>query len=140
MEEWVKDEVNDDGFADARLAKRLKALMGDMSRGLGNPIPLACQDWAATKGAYRFLSNDRVDESCILEGHFQATARRFESTRGFCFVLHDTTDFSYHRSNPEKTLSKNSTGMPFGGTLKRTSRSSNRDAKRKNRSCEPLRA
>jgi len=34
---------------------------------------MACQDWANTKAAYRFLSNERVDEYQILAGHFQVT-------------------------------------------------------------------
>ena len=40
---------------------------------MGANIPLACQDWANTKGAYRFFSNDRVSEEEILAGHFQST-------------------------------------------------------------------
>jgi Transposase DNA-binding len=35
-----------------------------------------CQDWANTKAAYRFFSNERVDEDAILSGHFQATRDR----------------------------------------------------------------
>jgi hypothetical protein len=43
---------------------------------------MACQDWAGTKAAYRFLDNPRVDESIILAGHFQATRLRFASSSG----------------------------------------------------------
>ncbi len=43
-------------------------------------IPFACQDWANTKAAYRFLDNENVSESEILEGHFQSTAERFAAT------------------------------------------------------------
>jgi hypothetical protein len=35
---------------------------------MGQTIPFACQDWASTKAAYRFLSNDRVSEYDILSG------------------------------------------------------------------------
>ena len=45
-------------------------------------LPLACQDWANTKAAYRFFSNDRVSEAQILAGHFQATRDRFAATDG----------------------------------------------------------
>ncbi len=45
-------------------------------------IPFACQDWANTKAAYRFLDNENVSESEILEGHFQSTAERFAATEG----------------------------------------------------------
>jgi hypothetical protein len=37
--------------------------------------PLACQDWANTKAAYRFLSKGQVKEHTILEGHFQSNKR-----------------------------------------------------------------
>ena len=45
-----------------------------MEAGFGETIPLACQDWANTKAAYRFFSNDRVSEEDILRGHFDANA------------------------------------------------------------------
>ncbi len=35
---------------------------------MGQSIPFACQDWANAKGAYRFLSNDRVIVSCCRFG------------------------------------------------------------------------
>ena len=64
-------------------------------------MPAACQDWAATKAAYRFFSNPRVDEGVILAGHFAATTARFAATPGPILVLHDTTEFSFTRDNPE---------------------------------------
>ena len=49
---------------------------------MGQTIPSACQDWASTKAAYRFLSNDRVSEHHILSGHFQESAERVKATDG----------------------------------------------------------
>ena len=63
-------------------------------------MPTACQDRAATKAAYRFFSNPRVDEGIILAGHLAATKARFATTAGPILVLHDTTEFSLHRDNP----------------------------------------
>lgn len=60
-------------------------------------IPMACQDWAATKGAYRVLDNDRVSETDILEGHFNDTKDRVVSTDGPLLILHDTSEFSFTR-------------------------------------------
>jgi hypothetical protein len=68
---------------------------------MGKTIPLACQDWASTKAAYRFLDNDRVSEQDILSGHFQATAQRFAVTEGPLLVLHDTSAFLYEREHPD---------------------------------------
>jgi hypothetical protein len=64
-------------------------------------LPAACQDWAATKAAYRFFDNPRVDESIILAGHFAATSARMAATKGPVLVLHDTTEFSFQRARPE---------------------------------------
>jgi hypothetical protein len=60
---------------------------------------MACQDWATTKAAYRFLSNERVSERDILAGHFQSTRERFAASDGFALVLHDTTQFFYERDD-----------------------------------------
>ena len=68
---------------------------------MGQSIPLVCQDWANTKAAYRFFSNDRVSEADILAGHFQSTRERAAAAEGLVLVLHDTTEFSYQREKPE---------------------------------------
>ena len=68
---------------------------------MGQSIPLVCQDWANTKAAYRFFSNDRVSEADILGGHFQSTGDRAAATEGLVLVLHDTTEFSYQREKSE---------------------------------------
>ena len=70
-----------------------------MEFGFGESIPLACQDWANTKAAYRFFSNDRMSEEDILRGHFDASRRRFAASDGPILILHDTTEFglSLHR-------------------------------------------
>lgn len=68
---------------------------------MGESIPLACQDWANTKAAYRFFSNERVQEGDILSGHFGATRERFEAAEGTVLLLQDTTEFSYERARPE---------------------------------------
>ena len=65
-----------------------------MGSAMGDSIPLACQDWANTKAAYRFFANDRISEAEILAGHFQSTRARFAATDGPILVLQDTTEFS----------------------------------------------
>jgi len=64
---------------------------------MGESLPLACQDWANTKTAYRFFGHDRVSEAEILAGHFQSTCSRFADIAGPVLVLQDTTEFSYQR-------------------------------------------
>ena len=98
---WVDEEIDGAGFGDTRLGERLRKLMGSFDGAMGQPIPLACEDWANTKAAYRFLSNASVSEEPILAGHFAATARRAASAEGTLLVLQDTTEFVYQRAAPE---------------------------------------
>lgn len=101
MDTWVEHELEGCQFPDRRLKARLGKLLSDLGRHVGGTVPLACQDWAATKAAYRFFDNPRVDEGTILGGHFAATAARFTATTGLVLVLHDTTEFSFQRDAPE---------------------------------------
>jgi hypothetical protein len=98
---WIEQELEGSEFRDVRLHKRFGTLLEQLWKGMGQTIPLACQDWANTKAAYRFMDNDRVSEQDILSGHFKATAQRFSSTDGPILVLQDTTTFSYEREHPE---------------------------------------
>ena len=102
MDAWVEHELEGSHFPDRRLKTRLGKLLGDLCRRLGSTVPLACQDWAATKAAYRFFDNQRVDEGTILAGHFAATTERLATTSGTVLVLHDTSEFSFRRDAPEK--------------------------------------
>ena len=92
---WIDQELDGAYFQDVRLGKRLRTLLGLMSNGLGQTIPLACQDWANTKAAYRFFANPRITEEEILSGHFASTHARAAAIQEPLLVLHDTTEFSY---------------------------------------------
>jgi len=94
---WVAGEIAACKFTDVRLGKRLGTLLNQISGSIGGTVPLACQDWADTKAAYRFFSNDRVGEGAILSGHFEATQQRARASSGPLLVLQDTTEFSYKR-------------------------------------------
>ena len=101
-ESWIETEVAAGQFADERHGQRLRRLLEQFSGKVGAPTPWACQDWANTKAAYRFFDNDRIDEAQILAGHFAATRERFAAARSSpLLVLHDTTEFIYHREDPE---------------------------------------
>jgi len=98
---WFERELAGCSFADERLNKRLHKLVAQIGSAMGQSIPLVCQDWANTKAAYRFFSNDRVSEADILAGHFQSTRDRTAATDGPVLVLHDTTEFTYQRENTD---------------------------------------
>lgn len=61
VETWVEQECADSVFKDARLKRRFLALLKSFVGTIGGSIPFVCQDWANTKAAYRFLSNERLD-------------------------------------------------------------------------------
>ncbi len=96
-QEWIERELATAQLPDARLKKRLRKLGEQLSKGLGRSIPWACEDWAATKAAYRFFSNGRVREDQILASHFQATRERVKRGKELVLIVHDTTEFSYRR-------------------------------------------
>jgi hypothetical protein len=96
---WIDEELAGCQFRDVRLRKRFGRLLEQLSEGTGESIPWACQDWANTKAAYRFLSNERIQEGTILSGHFQSTRKRFAATNIPILILHDTTEFTYSRQD-----------------------------------------
>lgn len=100
-EAWIDHETAACRFADERLGKRLRTLLDRLAGSMGGSIPLACQDWANTKAAYRFFSNDRIAEDEILAGHFASTRTRFAATAGPILVAQDTTEFAYQRERPD---------------------------------------
>lgn len=100
-ETWVDREAAGCKFKDERLGRRFCKLLAQIGSDMGQSIPLVCQDWANTKAAYRFFSNDRVNEADILCGHFEATRERVAATEGPLLVLHDTTEFSFKREKPD---------------------------------------
>src|SRR3954451_4238700 len=99
---WLDQELAGSMFKDERLGRRLRKLLVQLADAVGAPIPLACQDWARTKAAHRFLANEAVSEAEILAGHFHATRSRVTATDGLILVLQDTTEFSYQRARPER--------------------------------------
>jgi hypothetical protein len=99
---WIADEAGGCNFKDVRLARRFGKLLGMMSDGIGESVPYACQDWANTKAAYRFFSNDAVSEDQIMAGHFQATRGRLSKVNQKILMLHDTCEFSFQRDKDSK--------------------------------------
>ena len=117
---WIDNEVGGCNFKDVRLAKRFGKLLGMMSEGIGESVPYACQDWANTKAAYRFFSNEEVSEDQIMAGHFQATRSRLAGTGQKILMLHDTCEFSFQREKDSKIgiLGRPACGKDKDGRLK----------------------
>jgi hypothetical protein len=117
---WIDAELAGCALGDKRLCDRLRRLLHQLAGAVGVPLPLACQDWANTKAAYRFLSSERFGGDAILAGHFQSTAGRFAATEGMILVVQDTTEFSYRWARPETigAIGRASTGRDGNGNLR----------------------
>jgi hypothetical protein len=117
---WIEQELLGGQFGDVRLEKRFRTLLEQLSDRVGESIPLVCQDWANTKAAYRFLSNERVSEEAILAGHFRSTRDRFLAEPEPVLILHDTTEFSFKREHigPIGMLNKGVAGQDNQGRLR----------------------
>ena len=117
---WVEREVALCDLGDRRLVERLRLLLQRMGDAIGQPLPLACQDWAGTKAAYRFFSNERFGEDAVLSGHFAATAARVAATDGPILVVQDTTEFVYKWAKPDTfgAIGRAPTGRDRNGKLR----------------------
>jgi Transposase DNA-binding len=74
---WIDEELVGCEFSDVRLNKRFRKLLEQLSGGIGESIPWACQDWANTKAAYRFLSNAAGERGRNSERTLSGHARSF---------------------------------------------------------------
>lgn len=117
---WIEGELSSRNLGDQRLVERLRRLLHQLQDAIGQPLPLACQDWAGTKAAYRFFANERFGEDAILAGHFAATAGRCAATGGPILVVQDTTDFAYRWTKPETVgaINRAPTGRDRSGNLR----------------------
>ena len=57
---YGKKDLQHIDFGDMRLTERLEKILEDFVEDPSASIPQACKSLAATKAAYRFLSNDSV--------------------------------------------------------------------------------
>lgn len=97
MSKWSDREVAVVGWTDRRHRKRMSLILADFAARPEVSIPQACRDWDRTKGAYRFLSNKKVDVDQMFAGHRQATVARCSEHRRI-LAVQDTTElnFSHH--------------------------------------------
>jgi len=100
----VADEVAEADLGDARLAKRLTALVTSIADRAAESFPKALDD-AELEGAYRFFGNDRVTPEAILAPHFRQTARRAVA-HGSVLVVHDTSQFEFNGSTQREGLGR----------------------------------
>lgn len=99
----IREELSFTTLEDFRLEQRLKKIVNDLSRAPELSIPQASQDWAAAKGAYRFLSSPKATPESILHSHIQKTAERIEQ-HSQILLIQDTSSIDYTSLKKTKGL------------------------------------
>jgi hypothetical protein len=111
---WSALELRHVDLGDQRLNQRLVKLVDDLLHAPESSVPVASGDWAATKAAYRFWDNPRVDPEDIRAAHSAVTLERLGDERhGPILVIQDTTSFDF-------TDHPNTAGLGYLGHRKRS--------------------
>lgn len=93
---WAMNEFATADFNDRRLVSRLQFIARQFVQQPLASIPQACGNWANSKAAYRFCSNDKVSFAAILAPHADRTLER-AGLAGSEVILcpQDTTTLNY---------------------------------------------
>src|SRR4051794_1890937 len=135
---WSTLELRHADLGDRRLNRRLVKLVDDLLAAPEASVPQASGDWAATKAAYRFWDNPRVDPDDIraahraitlerLAGHHDEPILAIQDTTSFDFTDHpDTTGLGYLAHSKRRgfwlhtALAVSAAGVPLGPLDQRT--------------------
>jgi hypothetical protein len=98
----IAAELASGNFDDARLTKRLKAIVCAVGRDPAASLPSTLSS-AELEGAYRFFSNPRVTLEAIMAPHFEATRTRMANEQRVR-VIHDQTEFTYRPHGKRRGL------------------------------------
>lgn len=91
---WIFNLLSYASFKDLRLVKRFGLILEMFIQRPAASIPEACVSWAATKGAYRFFTNKKVDSKEIRDMFFAYTSDQIKNQK-IVLILNDTTEVSY---------------------------------------------
>ncbi|SEK13477.1 Transposase DNA-binding [Paraburkholderia diazotrophica] len=73
---WVDEEFETRDLGDPRRDRRAKELLKRFAARPTASIPGACEGWAETMAAYRFLGNEHIDWRDMMQPHWERTAAR----------------------------------------------------------------
>jgi Transposase DNA-binding len=92
---WVDEEFETLDLGDARRDRRAKELMKRFATRPTASIPGACDGWAETMGAYRFLGNERIEWRDMMQPHWHLTSERM-SELPVVPCIADTTELNFN--------------------------------------------
>jgi len=101
--EWNETEFEEIRLGDERLNVRAIKLLGQLSAQPQDFINQACEDWAATKAAYRFFDNEGVRPEAILSPHHERVCERMRG-QNLVLAIQDTTELDYSAHPKTKGL------------------------------------
>ena len=92
---WAAEEFDTINLGDARRDRRAIQLIERLAEQPTASIPGACNGWAETQAAYRFLGSDAYDWQDILAPHRQCTQARM-AAHPVVLCLQDTTELDFN--------------------------------------------
>lgn len=92
---WANAEFETIDLGDQRLNHRAVLLAERLGQKPGASIPGACENWAETAAAYRFLHNAQVGWEEVLTAHARASQARMRE-HAVVLCLQDTTELDYN--------------------------------------------
>jgi hypothetical protein len=98
-ESWIAQELAGCEFQMSGSQNDSRSCAGSCQAASAKAFHGLIRTGANTKTAYRFFANERVSETAILGGHFQATETRLASAEWPILILHETTELSFHRKD-----------------------------------------
>lgn len=91
---FARSEFGGSDLGDARLERRLVAVVEKLAADPGMSIPKAMGDWSQAKAAYRFFANDEVTREKVLDPHYAATVGRIADS-GPILAIQDSCFLNY---------------------------------------------
>lgn len=92
---WAKQELAGINLGDERLNKRSVKLLESLAAKPSASIPAACGGWSETMAAYRFLGQEGIVWSAILQPHIDCTLARSQA-HPVVLCLQDTTELDFN--------------------------------------------
>lgn len=92
---WAQQEFETINLGDPRLNRRAVLLAERLGQKPGASIPAACENWAETAAAYRFLRNEQVRWDDVMSAHWKASQARMREHK-VVLCIQDTTELDYN--------------------------------------------
>lgn len=97
---WVDEEFEALDLGDPRRDRRAKELLKRLAAKPSESIPGACDGWSETMAAYRFLGNEEVEWTNMMQPHWERTAARMQQ-HAVVLCIADTTELDFNGQEME---------------------------------------